>query len=736
MINLPSKQMRNRILIILIIFIIPSFLFVCFNLAKVQLINGEYYKQKAINQQQQDTIISPKRGIIYDRNMTPLAQSATAWTIYISPAGIPKDADKEFLADKLSEILEVDRETILKKANQKTMFEVIRRRVEEDMANKVRQLIIDHKMTYISIAEDSKRYYPYNDFAASVLGFVGVDRGLSGIESYYEAYLKGVPGKIVSAKNAWGKDMPFDYERMINAKNGNHVVLTIDQIIQHFVEKNLSLAVKENQVTNRGAVIVMDVNTGEILAAANKPDFDPNRPFEILDPAAKGRLVGLTGEELEKQTDLEISNQWRNKIVSDVYEPGSIFKIITAAAALEEGVVKLDDRFNCTGSLQVANRRIGCWKHAGHGSQTFEQGVMNSCNPVFMNVGARLGANNFYKYFEAFGFTKKTNIDFPGEAIGIWHTASGLKPVELAVSSFGQTFKITPLQMITAVSAVVNGGKLVTPRIVKQIIDDDGRIVEKYEPEIKRQVISKETSVAMCSVLEKVVSQGTGKNAYILGYRIGGKTGTSEKIDQKNDQGVVDKYISSFLAVAPMDNPKIAVLVLLDEPNPKSSFGGVIAAPVAGKILADILPYLNVEPKYTEEEYAKLDTITPSLINKTIEASEKLLSSKGLKSRVEGSGSTVIKQSPPPNQAIPKGATVVLYTDNSKEKTVVVPNFAGLTMAQVNKTAANSNINIKFIGTDLQASNVSAYAQSVPPGTKIPLGSIVEVEFRHLDEVE
>lgn len=736
----PTNSMRKRMTFVLFMFTIIGFLTLIVRLFNIQVIDFQKYQTAANAQQLSQTVITARRGTIYDRNLKPLAQSATVWKVTVWPAYVENEEKAKKIAEKMVEILDVDYETVYNKCLKKTSScEIIKSKVEKSLADKVRQFKIDSNVSAIGLEEDNKRYYPYSDFASTVLGFTGTDnQGLSGIEAYYDSILKGKSGVKLSAKNAWGTDMPVEYEKLYDAQNGNNLVLTIDEAVQHYLEKHLETAVIENQVYNRACGIVMDVETGEILAMSTKYDYDPNAPFEIKNAEAKAKLAALANDELEKQKNKELLTQWRNKAISDPYEPGSVFKIITAAAALEEKVVKETDTFFCTGSHTVSGTKIRCWKLGGHGAETFADGVKNSCNPVFMQVGARLGATKFFEYFSAFGLTEKTGIDLPGEATSIYHPLKNIGPVQLASSSFGQTFKVTPMQMITAVSAAVNGGYLVQPHIVKQILDENMDVVKTISTTVKKQVISEDVSKRISVLLEKVVTEGSGKNAYVSGYRIGGKTGTSEKIDETNEAGQVTKRIASFLGFAPADNPKIAVLVMLDDPhNMGSIYGSVIAAPVVGSIMADVLPYLGVEPQYTAEELAKLDLKVPNVVSMKPSFAQSKMYSMGLKASVIGSGETVVKQVPSAGTAIPSGGTVILYTELiDTEKMATVPDVIGNTATVANKMITNAGLNIKIVGGGINQQGAVAVKQSITPSTKVPIGTTITVEFLNKEDNE
>ncbi|MBC8547146.1 PASTA domain-containing protein [Clostridiaceae bacterium NSJ-31] len=748
----PSSKMKRRMMVCMALLCVFGTLGLLVRLFTLQVVDAAQYQRKAAEQQLREADISPKRGFIYDRNMKTLAKSATVWTVVLSPSDISDKRDSDgnivrsaeelryLIADGLSEILGVDRETIIEKSHRKTYYEIIKRRVERSVADQVLEFASENDITCINLEEDNKRYYPYGSLASTVLGFTGSENhGAYGLEAKYDSVLSGTPGRVVSAKNAWGTDMPFQYNKMYPAEDGNSIVLTIDETIQHFVEKHLETAVKEHNVQARATCIVMDPNTGEVLAMATKNDFDPNDPYTITDPLALAKLAELDPES-DEYADLKLElqyDQWRNKAISDPYEPGSVFKLITAASALEEGAVDPDHfSYTCSGSIQIANKRISCWKGAGHGTQNFTEIMMHSCNPGFITVGQMLGADKFTQYREAFGLQEKTGIDLPGEAgnAGLYHSRDLMMAnnpsVELASESFGQTFKVTPIQLITAVSAVINGGKLMQPHLVKQIIDSDGNIVENIEPVVKRQVISEETSRQVALMAEQVVGGvgGSGKNAYIPGYRVGGKTGTSEKLDSKNEAGEVDKRISSFLGFAPANDPQVICLLMLDEPYMSNPFGSVIAAPVVGAILSETLPYLGVEPQYTEEELAKVDIKVPDVVGKGTLDAYGIIGPLGLEYEVIGEGTTVIKQTPKALTSVPKGSKVLLYTDTqSLDEMVEVPNVVGMTAQQANVALVDAKLNIKLAGAT-DGVNTAA-KQSIEAGTLVEPGTVVTVQF-------
>lgn len=741
----PTKSMWIRMVAVMLTVIVGTATISGYRLVKLMVVDSDFYQTKASQQQLYDTVLSAPRGDIYDANHKLLATSSPVWTVYITPYGIAEIKDdakrqtvKNLIADNLSQILQVDRDKILSYTEKTgSHYVIIKKKVEKEIADQVRKFITDNSdyqlSAYIGLDEATTRSYPNNSLASVVLGFVGDDnQGLSGIESYYDTELTGVPGRVVAAKNAHGTDMPFSYEKVVEAKSGNSLVLTIDSYIQYVAEKYLDEAVKNNKVEERGVALVMNVKTGAILGMAVKGDFDPNDPFTLSESDQK-LLEGLEGDERTKMLSDLRNKQWRNKAVSDPYEPGSVFKVITAAIALEENLTSFNSSFFCPGYIVVAGQRYSCHKHSGHGSQNLQKAMQNSCNPAFITLGQLVGVSTFSKYFEAFGLTQKTGIDLPGEATSAYHAEKNMGPVELASTSFGQTFKITPIQLLTAVSAVVNGGYLVKPHVVSQILDSDGGVVKSVGTTTKRQVISAETSKKMCQLLEGVVSDGGGRNAYAPGFKLGGKTGTSQKVAEMLATGESGLYVASFCGIAPMDDPQVAVLVLLDEPHGDSYYGGTISAPVGGQILSDVLPYLGYEPQYTEEELANLAIPVPSVQGQSLAEAKQKVQQAGLTSRVIGNGKTVVKQLPAATQSIYKNGVVILYTEEQADTTVKVPNLTGLTVSQVNQAAAAAGINVEFSGYTLSGSGVKSYRQSVAKDTAVPAGTVVTVYFRDSD---
>lgn len=707
--------------------------------AWLQIVRGEELSSAAREQQTSDNTITPKRGLIYDRNMKIIANNLSVETISITPKNVRQNSKQtpEEIARNMAEILGLESESVLAKINKNSNFEYIKRKVEKDQADALREYVNKYKLDGIKFSEDTKRYYPYGNFASQVIGFVGSDnKGLEGIEMVYNEHLEGVPGRIVSANKTAGLELPDNYESYYEAQNGRSVVLTIDETIQHFTEKHLENARIENQLEEGAAAIVMNVKTGEILAMATKPDYDLNQPFEITQaveekyPDIKKELEALEDSEYNAKLTEVTQFLRRNKAVVDSYEPGSTFKIAVASMALEENAVNLNDHFFCGGSIKVADRRISCANKNGHGAQTFVQGVQNSCNPVFIEVGARVGKEKFMEYVKGFGFRDVTGIELPGETSGIFHVAEYFKEIDLATSSFGQSFNVTPLQMVTMVSAVANGGKLMKPHLVKQLVDENQNVVEEYEPTVVRQVISEETSRTMRQILESVVSEGGGKNAYLAGYRIAGKTGTSEKQPRGNG-----KYVASFVGFAPADDPEIVCLVILDQPPVGATYyGGLIAAPVVKNILEESLQYLGVEPEYTQEELDRIDITVPDITGKTRKEAEAILKEVGVNISFRGTGDTVLDQVPKPYSKLARESKVVAYTEGEEsKKSVTIPNVVGCSASEANKGITNAGLNVRIKGL----SNVQGIAicseQSPAAGTVVEPGTIVTLDFRYVE---
>lgn len=738
-----SKIMTNRIFIIMLIIIIALSGVSSVSLINIMIIKGEEYQTKASEQQLYDSLVTAPRGDIYDRNMQVLATSSTAWTVYITPNAIKKikkaderDAVRDTIAKGLSEILDVEYDAVYKNTDKNSYYVIVKKKIEKSDADKVRKFIADNKLTkYIGLDETTKRYYPNDSLASVVLGFVGSDeQGLSGLEKYYDNEMTGIAGRVVAAKNALGTDMPFTYEKVEEAVKGNSLVLTLDSYVQYTAEKYLETAIEQNKVAERGAAVVMNVNTGAILAMAVKGDFNPNEPF-VLSAADQEKVNAETDE--TKKTTLRnelLNRQWRNKVISDSYEPGSVFKVVTAAIAIEENLVNKGNSFYCNGHTSVAGQRYGCWKHGGHGTQNLPQAIANSCNPAFITIGQLVGVPTFSKYFKAFGFAEKTGIDLPGESRSTYHKQENMGVVELASSSFGQTFNVTPIQMMAAISAAVNGGYLVQPHLVSKTVNQENKVVSTTTTTYKRQVISKTTSETMRELMGFVAQNGA-KNSLVAGYKIGAKTGTSQKVSKIQATGDTYLYIGSCMTVAPIDNPEIAVLVMLDEPKGSNYYGGVISAPVNAKIMADVLPYLGYEPSYTEEEIKKLAIDVPEAVGLTTDEAKAKITAAKLEYKIVGNGDKVVRQLPEAGNKVSTGGVVILYTENTELEKVTVPNFTGLTATEVNVMASKLGINIEFSG-NISISGLRAYNQSVSQGTQVDVGSIVTVYFRDESAVD
>lgn len=734
----PENAMLKKIMLLSATLGVVAFMAISTKLFYMQVIKHDYYLEKATSQQTRDKIITPNRGTIYDANMKPLALSASTEMITIEPVRIKDDAEAQVVSQRLAEILNMDYETIYAKATKKSAYQVIKKGVEKEDADKVRELVQELGLKCVYPRPDSKRYYPFGNFLSQVLGFVGGEQqGLDGLEAVYDKELTGTPGRIVTATNVDGEEMPFAYEMYHDAIDGYDLVLTIDEVVQHYLEKNLELAFLNNKIQENVTGIVMDIKTGGILAMSSKPDFDPNEPFVITDEKVIAEIAALADDEKKAATSKALSLQWRNKAVSDTYEPGSTFKILTTAMALEENTANEQTTYYCSGSAMVTGwgKPIGCWKLSGHGSQTLIQAVQNSCNPAFIAIGQSVGIKDFSKYFTGFGLTQKTGIDAPGEAVGIYHKEAAMKEIDLATSSFGQTFQITPIQLITAISAVANGGKLMTPHIVKEVLDGDGNVVQSFEKEPVRQVISEETSKRLCAILESVVSQGTGKNAYLPGYRVAGKTGTSEKKAKQALTGRNDLRISSFAAFAPADDPQVAILILLDEPTVYPVTGGVTAAPVVRKVLEETLPYLGVEPVYSELEMSAKEVSVPTFVGLTPEQADNTAKRNGFVYRKVGSGDTVTDQMPVPGASVPSSAEIVLYMGEPKpEKTVAMPDLVGMNYDTAKRTLKNLDMFISTKGMVVAGGNLVVREQSVAAGTEIAVGSVVRIDLSDLDQ--
>lgn len=739
------SKLMHRCIAVLAILLVLGFGSAILRLTQLSVVQGEELSQKAVNQQLTDTTINARRGSIYDTNGKILAQSATVWKVVLAPINLEEDDEmtrdekRTIVSKGLAEILGMKQEELYEMMEEKSHYVVAKRQIESDVRDKILKFEeeLDEKYNItgvISLIEDYKRYYPYGSFASSVIGFTGSDgQGLAGVEYQYNDDLTGTPGRLVTARSTNGTEMPFPDAQKVDAKDGNSLVLTLDEKIQHTLEKYLQKGIEENKVYNRAVAIMMDVNTGAILGMAVEGGYDLNEPFKLVNEEDKEAIERLAQEKQDEAESAALAKQWRNKAVSDTYYPGSVFKIITSSMGIEEGVITDKSSYYCSGSYTPVEGEppVYCHNLAGHGTQNFFQALSNSCNPAFMQIGQQLGAKKFWEYYQAFGFSEKTGIDLPGESEDIFFSADGsMGPMDLAVASFGQNFSITPIQMITAISAACNGGKLMQPYVVRQILDSDGNVVKSVDSTVKRQVISEETSKEVCNLLARNTEQsGSATNGYVQGYKIGGKTGTSEKLTDSNDDGVED-YIASFCGFAPADNPQVALLVYFDTPTGASYYGSAVAAPVFTEIMQEVLPYLEIEQQYNEDELSKLDKVAGNYIGMTVEQAKAAAEKDGFTVITKGEEGTVAAQSPAAEGRIPQGGVIVLYTDAAAQKAdmVSVPNFSGLSVSDARYIASQYDLNISIAGVSSEGDGY-AKSQDIAPGTSVSRGSVISVTF-------
>ncbi len=757
--NEPNQMTTRRTVILMLLCGIVAFIVLIAQLGRIMIGQHDEYESAAVEDQVRSTTVNASRGTIYDTKMLILAQSATVETVYISPFEMVRyGEDKEAIAAALSRILDVDYDSIMRKwEDTASWYKTVRVKVEKDLADQVRAYVNggfleDPNYRYkdtesakrgylcsVHLIEDTKRYYPYSSLGSQLIGFVGADNyGLDGIEAMYNSTLEGVNGRIVRTAAANGTDMLFTgYEEYHDAEDGNSIVLTLDATVQFYLRKNIEQAVADNEIKNGGMGIVMDVKTGAILGMVSVPDYDLNN-YSLLSDYYQAKLdaewdpVTMTEQDYNDRYLELLQLQWRNRAITDTYEPGSTFKIITLAACLEDGAVTRDDHFNCGGAMQVLGRTdpLHCWRRSGHGDQTLAQSAQNSCNVAFATMGMRLGAKRFYDYMEAFGLFDRTGIDLYGESSSIWWSHQVFEDPrnhsQLASASFGQTFNITPIQLITAISATMNGGYLMKPYIVRQILDEDGTVVANVNPTVVRQVISEETSKTVREIIETVVSSptGTGKNASVAGYRVGGKTGTSEKVGQASDD-----YMVSFIGIAPMDDPQVAVLVILDSPDRTSGLnisGGSMVAPTVGNILADILPYLGVEEAGGS---ASFNVVVPNVRSATVADARAQLQSLGFAVQVRGDGDIVTDQAPVGNLKIVEGSTVILYAGEEKPtELVTVPDMTGKSFRAAKQYFEAFGLFIKSAGVmPSDSKTIEVQRQSISPGETVNFGTVVEI---------
>lgn len=728
--------MLKRILImaVVIIFLMTTTVARVFYLT---IVRGEELSEKAETQQLKDTEITAMRGTIYDSNGNVLAQSASVWNVFIDPLNI-KDKQRDLIVDEFANLFGYDadeKKEFYDRTTHQNHYELVEKKVENNIKEKLSKFVSKNELGgCIGTEQTTKRYYPYGTLASSVIGFTGADdQGLSGIEAYYDEQLIGTNGRIITAKDAKSNNIANDYETSIAATDGDSIVLTINQTIQYYLEKGLRETMNEYQA--KGAYgVVMNCNTGAVLAMSSLPDYDCNEPYKLTYSKDKKAIKKLSDKTAKQEAEsAAVQNQWRNFTVSDTYVPGSVFKTFVASAALEENVVNLNTTYNCTGSIQVDKYKMKCHYHPGHGTQTLTQGLENSCNPFFITIGQKLGVHNYFKYFDAFGFTQKTNIDLPGEASPQYYKEDQYGIVELSSASFGQTNSLTPIQVCTGLCAIANGGKLLQPYLVSSIADANGKTVKKTQTKEIRQVISADTSEKVRKMMKSVVDNGTGKNGYVAGYSVGGKTGTSTKLgESKNGEG--DKYIVSFGAIAPSDDPEIAMLIIVDEPN-QDLGGGALCAPIAAQVTQEAMNVLGIEPKYNDSEMKDLSKQTPNVVGKSLDEAKKTLEENNLNFVVVGDDSTVTRQCPSGADTIPNGGTVYLYTDDSEKQTVNVPNFNGLTVNEAKDLASSSNLNIRIAGNSMSSGTVVAYRQSEETQAKVEKGTVVTVTFKNTQSV-
>lgn len=728
--------MLKRILImaVVIIFLMTTTVARVFYLT---IVRGEELSEKAETQQLKDTEITAMRGTIYDSNGNVLAQSASVWNVFIDPINI-KDKQRDLIVDEFANLFGYDadeKKEFYDRTTHQNHYELVEKKVENNIKEKLSKFVSKNELGgCIGTEQTTKRYYPYGTLASSVIGFTGADdQGLSGIEAYYDEQLTGTNGRIITAKDAKSNNIANDYETSIAATDGDSIVLTINQTIQYYLEKGLRETMNEYQA--KGAYgVVMNCNTGAVLAMSSLPDYDCNEPYKLTYSKDKKAIKKLSDKTAKQEAEsAAVQNQWRNFTVSDTYVPGSVFKTFVASAALEENVVNLNTTYNCTGSIQVDKYKMKCHYHPGHGTQTLTQGLENSCNPFFITIGQKLGVHNYFKYFDAFGFTQKTNIDLPGEASPQYYKEDQYGIVELSSASFGQTNSLTPIQVCTGLCAIANGGKLLQPYLVSSIADANGKTVKKTQTKEIRQVISADTSEKVRKMMKSVVDNGTGKNGYVAGYSVGGKTGTSTKLgESKNGEG--DKYIVSFGAIAPSDDPEIAMLIIVDEPN-QDLGGGALCAPIAAQVTQEAMNVLGIEPKYNDSEMKDLSKQTPNVVGKSLDEAKKTLEENNLNFVVVGDDSTITRQCPSGADTIPNGGTVYLYTDDSEKQTVNVPNFSGLTVNEAKDLASSSNLNIQIAGNSMSSGTVVAYRQSEETQAKVEKGTVVTVTFKNTQSV-
>lgn len=756
--NAPTAKMKFRANVVIQIAMLVFSCFIIGKLFKVSVIDNSKYEALANNYHFGTMRLEAQRGAIYDATGTPLAWSATVYNVYIDPqlfrdemedveknneskkAAAEKSGDsakdlidismlKENIAVYLAGKLNLEKEDILKAFEAEGRYYILQTQVEKSVANEIDSYFDNLNLVSFATEATTRRYYPQEELAASVIGFTNGDGdGQYGLEYQYNDYLAGVDGRIISAQAANGEEMPYRYSTTYEAENGSSLYLTLDTTLQYYLEKAISEMSVEFNVQQRACGIIMNPKTGAIYAMATYPSFDLNQPSVIYDTAAAKKLDSLTGQEYSDAYQEARETQWKNKAISEIHFPGSVFKVVTTAAAMEEKLIDLqNDSFYCNGSFTVMGETIGCSNRSGHGAQSFTKALTNSCNPAFMEIGLRLGTSKFSYYFKGFGLTEKTGIDLPGEANSLYIPEDVMSNVDLASSSFGQANKVTPIQTITAYAAAINGGKLVTPYLVEQIVDADGNIVMEHQTDEKRQVISEATSQTVREQLEAVVENNPKHNAYIEGYRIGGKSGTAEKLDEYD--GIEMKYAASYGCFAPADDPEVIMLIIADEPdNSINYYGSAVVTPYAKTVMSEILPYLGFYPEYTDEEYAERNVTIPMMTEKSLENAKSTLDDMGLTYEVIGEGNRVLSQCPRTGSVVEKGGKVVLYTEENVEPQVVeVPNLLNMTASEANAALTQLGLNIVTLGASSEDATAKVQFQSEEAGTSVEIGTVISL---------
>ncbi len=739
-----SSKIVRRGLVVLLLFLLIAF-FVAIKLFKLQVLEYDFYQENVINQLTVETNVNPLRGTIYDTNGNVLATNKTVWILYLCPKNIK---NPEMIAENLSKIIDVDKEDILKKAQKRGYkYQIIHNSLDKETSDKVRKFIDENGLSEeIKLNASAKRYYPYNDLASHALGFVNADGvGIYGLEKVYNNILEGTSGKYITAQNAQSGDMPFQYETYIEDENGYNLVTTIDTYIQYQLELVLKNASVESGAQNRATGIVMNPQNGEIYAMATYPSFNLNNPYELDDLSkAKLSVYDERSTEYKKEYLNLIFSMWNNKAVTELYEPGSTFKLVTTSVALQEKVATLSTGFHCGGSLKIDGyyRAISCHKRTGHGSIDFAQALQQSCNPSMMTLAMRIGKASFYEYFQKFGYTSRTNIDLPSESLGYYHSYDDFSNVSLAVYSFGQTFKTTAIQQLCAVSSVANGGYRVTPHFLDKIVDSEGNVIYEHTSQKSNQIIDTD----VCNTISKILKEGVdgaggAKNAYVAGYDIAAKTGTSEKKDKYDENGNTPYRVSSCVAYAPSDDAQIAVIIIVDEPTIGSKYGSVVAAPYVSALMELVLPYLGIEAEYSELDEEHMQAIISDYTSMSVEEVVKELAKEKISYEIIGDGNVVLSQMPAKNSTIYlKTGKVLLYTtkDYQEQITVEVPNVVGKTPEEANLILYNAGLNVKLEGAMNFSINQGASITYQYPsaGSTIRRGDVVTIKIIYTNEKE